>query len=464
MQDPLADDVEAEVPGLDDAGVDRADRDLVDAVPVDRRGPGRRSCGWATSARSGSWPAKREAVQVVRLALVPVRGRHEVDQLSTTASTAVAAEHAARPSGSRADARTSGHVARRPRTGRAKRAPPASASVARVAPPRRLATLDDAAVMRRPASSVSTRPEPGSRQAGDGEREQRRARARPRSAARSGARGAAGRRRPARCGSPTSALDQRVRQPEEPERQQRRGDDGDRHLAGGDAAEQDQQLADTNSGDGGSPPSAPRLTPIAAAVGRARASDAASGAWAAAGVMPQQRHRGVEPERLGERVAGDVQRRRRRSPAGARSRSRAPARPCARGSSRPAAASTAARARGTAPRSPARPARSEEQRARRAAASSAGPSVASTRQATSTTVGSSAADSSALTGGGASLCASGSQLCTGAQPTFVASPAMISTNADSAPVGGQRRRAAAIARQSSAPSPSPSGPTARRAR
>ena len=38
-EDPLADDVEAEVPGLDHAGVDRADRDLVDAVAADRGHP-----------------------------------------------------------------------------------------------------------------------------------------------------------------------------------------------------------------------------------------------------------------------------------------------------------------------------------------------------------------------------------------------------------------------------------------
>ena len=34
---------------------------------------------WSTSGRSGSWPSKRDAVEVVRLALVPAGGRREVD-------------------------------------------------------------------------------------------------------------------------------------------------------------------------------------------------------------------------------------------------------------------------------------------------------------------------------------------------------------------------------------------------
>ena len=59
VQDAVADDVEAEVAGLDHARVDRPDRDLVGVV---RRAPGRSSCrvgaSWSTSGRSGSWPAK----------------------------------------------------------------------------------------------------------------------------------------------------------------------------------------------------------------------------------------------------------------------------------------------------------------------------------------------------------------------------------------------------------------------
>ena len=53
--------------------------------PGRRRGraPGRSSCAssrsWSTSGRSGSWPSKRDAVEVVRLALVPAGGRREVD-------------------------------------------------------------------------------------------------------------------------------------------------------------------------------------------------------------------------------------------------------------------------------------------------------------------------------------------------------------------------------------------------
>ena len=40
VEDQVADDVEAKVAGLDHAGVDRADRDLVGVVAAHRHGPG----------------------------------------------------------------------------------------------------------------------------------------------------------------------------------------------------------------------------------------------------------------------------------------------------------------------------------------------------------------------------------------------------------------------------------------
>ena len=71
-EDPLADDVEAEVPGLDHAGVDRADRDLVDAVaasPASSRRPGRRRV--LTSGAHRCVAGEPQSVEVVRFALVP---------------------------------------------------------------------------------------------------------------------------------------------------------------------------------------------------------------------------------------------------------------------------------------------------------------------------------------------------------------------------------------------------------
>ena len=94
-EDALSDDVEAEVPGLDDAGVDRADRDLVDAVAAARgSSTARGRSGCAARARIGEWPANVEAVEVVGLALIPVGGLDEVDDALDLAGARVAREHA----------------------------------------------------------------------------------------------------------------------------------------------------------------------------------------------------------------------------------------------------------------------------------------------------------------------------------------------------------------------------------
>ena len=59
VEDSVADDVEAEVPGLDHAGMDRSDGDLVGVVAADGTVQAASSASWSTSGRSGSWPSKR---------------------------------------------------------------------------------------------------------------------------------------------------------------------------------------------------------------------------------------------------------------------------------------------------------------------------------------------------------------------------------------------------------------------
>jgi hypothetical protein len=79
VEDALADHVEAEVPGLDHAGMNRANGYLVDPLPLDRNGPARgvRRVGDERAQRLVA--AESQAVEVVGLALVPLRGRHELD-------------------------------------------------------------------------------------------------------------------------------------------------------------------------------------------------------------------------------------------------------------------------------------------------------------------------------------------------------------------------------------------------
>ena len=76
MQDALADDREAEVTGLDHAGVDRADRDLVGVVARDGDRPCLRVGGMVEQWAHGLMPVEAHAVAVVRLALV-LTGRGE---------------------------------------------------------------------------------------------------------------------------------------------------------------------------------------------------------------------------------------------------------------------------------------------------------------------------------------------------------------------------------------------------
>ena len=155
-----------------------------------------------------------------------------------------------------------------------------------------------------PRASVVDEGRAGQQQAGDGEREHagaQRARSARRSAARcGGARGGAARR-----GSPMTPSMSACRRPRKPSASATAATAA---TAVSPAASPPRRISssETNSGDGGRPASAPRLTPIAVAVGRLAASDARRGAVRGVGIDAQQRQRGVEAERLGERVAGDV--------------------------------------------------------------------------------------------------------------------------------------------------------------
>ena len=79
VEDPVAYDVKAEVPGLDHAGVDRADGDLVCVVAVHRHGPVTEHEVVVDERPQRLVPVEEDAVQVVRLALVPGERRREVD-------------------------------------------------------------------------------------------------------------------------------------------------------------------------------------------------------------------------------------------------------------------------------------------------------------------------------------------------------------------------------------------------
>ena len=80
VEDPLADDVEAEVPRLDHAGVDRADGDLVGVVGRAPASVQRASVEVVLDERPQRLVAvEADAVEVVRLALVPAGRGDEVD-------------------------------------------------------------------------------------------------------------------------------------------------------------------------------------------------------------------------------------------------------------------------------------------------------------------------------------------------------------------------------------------------
>ena len=93
-EDALADDVKAEVPGLDDPGVDRADSDLVDAVAGDRCHPQLGVLGMGCERAQRRVSRELQAVEVVGLALIPSGGLHEIDRRFDLAGCRCARDHA----------------------------------------------------------------------------------------------------------------------------------------------------------------------------------------------------------------------------------------------------------------------------------------------------------------------------------------------------------------------------------
>ena len=79
VEDPLADEVEAEVPRLDHAGVDRADRDLVRVAALDRHRPACDVEVVVDERAERLVTLEAHAVEIVRLALVPARRGDEID-------------------------------------------------------------------------------------------------------------------------------------------------------------------------------------------------------------------------------------------------------------------------------------------------------------------------------------------------------------------------------------------------
>src|SRR6185312_15943430 len=80
VQDALTDDREAEVPGLDHSGVNRADRDLVRLVSFDQHGPLTRRRRVRDERPQRLVSVEAHAVAVVRLALVLGGGREHVEE------------------------------------------------------------------------------------------------------------------------------------------------------------------------------------------------------------------------------------------------------------------------------------------------------------------------------------------------------------------------------------------------
>ena len=234
------------------------------------------------------------------------------------------------------------------------------------------------------------------------------------------ARGPAGRRvAPAR--PPASRFDQGVHEAEEPEREQDRGRCGGPGRPACEPAGDDQDLADEERRGRKAGERAERDAEHAS---RARAGCAArrGGVCAARGSCAEQRRRGIEAERLRDRVPGDVHRdagERERGSEADPERDHAHVLEAGVGEQALPGQRAPEERHGDGEREQTE---ADQHSARRRLADHRRERLAE-RQATSSTVGSSAAESSAETGGGASECASGSQLCTGAQPIFAARPA-----------------------------------------
>src|SRR5581483_1805728 len=84
VEDPVADDVEAEMPGFDHAGVDRSDRDLVGVMAVDGHRPAREVEVVIDERTQRHVAVEGDPAEVGRLALVPRCRGHEVDDRGHT--------------------------------------------------------------------------------------------------------------------------------------------------------------------------------------------------------------------------------------------------------------------------------------------------------------------------------------------------------------------------------------------
>jgi hypothetical protein len=93
-EDALSDDVEAEVSGLDDAGVNWANCHLVHIVSAHGSHPLRRVVGVRCEGAHRRVAGKREAVEVMGLALIPACGLDEIDDALDRAGGRVAREDA----------------------------------------------------------------------------------------------------------------------------------------------------------------------------------------------------------------------------------------------------------------------------------------------------------------------------------------------------------------------------------
>ena len=251
MEDPLADDVEAEVPGLDHAGVDRPDRDLVGVVALHRHGPAGEIEVVVDERPQRLVPLEADAVEVERLPLVPAGRRSEVDDR----------RHAAGLGRHALDV----NAARRRRRAASARSPPSTACRPANRQPAGERVLHPRAVRRsseppgeRVDDVAARQPE---RRAGEGEQQHGR---RPRRATRTERRPVVGPRRPRRL---------LARRPSRPGRARARGTRA-RAAARRPPAAHGRPAWNppatistslTKSGEGGSPASAPSETPSDAA-------------------------------------------------------------------------------------------------------------------------------------------------------------------------------------------------------
>ena len=238
VQDAIADDVEAEVPRFDHARVDRADRDLVGVGSGDRHRPAR-EVGRVLDQRAQRLVAvEGDALQVVRLALGPLRRRREVDDARCASVLRRRRSRFATP-------RRAGTAPRAPRAARrpCSRRDWPGARRSRAPRPRERDTRRRGTARSFTRALARARPRLPIRAAqGRG----RRARGAARGSRPPAPRPAGGRpgRRARAAAPPCDGLDERVAEAEEAEREQHQGDDHGRRVAGLDPADRDHQLGD----------------------------------------------------------------------------------------------------------------------------------------------------------------------------------------------------------------------------